>query len=182
MLDLLHIELQIKLSIFTLLVCPSSCSSNLPAACLGALQIALKWFSLPQSPHILPYAGHLPDEWIDPQYLHGLTVLVLLSVCTASNTCFAHIRTWSLITSLDLLMVLRLLSIFWDILIVNAMDKWLFNWPIKLLILAFFCSYSYPLNPLLCIFTFISLEFTKLEGFDSLIIFLMLCLNESLPA
>ena len=84
---------------------------------------------------------------MDLQYLLGLTSLNLLSVCPASNacvlrtsSCFAHIRTWSLVTSLDLFMVLRLLSIFFDILIVNAMDKLLFYLPIELLIPAFFAA------------------------------------------
>ena len=111
MLYLLQIELQIKWSVFTLLICPSFCSSHLPAACLGALQTALKWFSLPHSPHVLPYAGHLLGGWMDPQYLHGLTGLIFLSVYTASNacvlmasSCLARRRTWSLLCMCYLLL------------------------------------------------------------------------------
>ena len=120
MLDLLEIELQIKWSVFTLLVCPSSCSSNLHAVCLGPLQTALKWFSLPHSSHVLLYAGHLLGGWMYPQYQHGLTgLIILLSVCSISavcvlraSACLTHIRTWSLVLLLDLLMILSLLSIF----------------------------------------------------------------------
>ena len=119
MFDLLQIELQIKWSVFTLLVCPYCCSSNLHAACLGALQTALKWFSLPHSPHILSYAGHLLDGWTAPQYLHVLRSLMLFLVCTPSTTCvlrassyFTHLKTWSLVISSVLLMTLISLPIF----------------------------------------------------------------------
>ena len=119
MLDLLQLELQIKWSVFTLLVCPFSCSSNLYAACLGALQTALKWFSLPHSPHNLPYTGHLWGGCMYPQHLHVLPFLISFLVCPASSTCvlrasscFTHIRTWSLVISSVLLMTLSLLSFF----------------------------------------------------------------------
>ena len=116
MLSLLQIELQIKWSVFTIFICPSSCSSNLHAICLGPLQTALQWFSLPHSPHILPYARHLLGGWLDLQYLHGLTgLIILLSVCSVSapcvpraSACLAHIWTWTLVISFDSLMVFSL--------------------------------------------------------------------------
>ena len=113
---------------------------------------------------------------------HFLCALLLTIVVPRASPCFIHIRIWSLVTLLDLLMVFEFVIYFsLDIMIFYAMDKLLFYSPTELLILAFFCSYSYPFNPLLCIFTLMSLEFTKLEGFDCLIIFSLLCLNKSLP-
>ena len=76
-----------KWSVFTLLVCLFSCSSNLYTALLGALQTALKWFSLPHPSHILPYAGHLWGRCMHPQYLHVSFFLISFLVCSASSTC-----------------------------------------------------------------------------------------------
>ena len=120
MLNLLQIELQIKWSVFTLLVCPSSCSSNLHAACLGALADCTTNDSPCHIHHTSCHVlAHLLGEWMDPQYLHVLTDLILFFVCTASTTCilmasscFAHMRTWSLIISSILLMTLISLPVF----------------------------------------------------------------------
>ena len=61
MLDLF--ALKIIWSVFTILICPFSCSSSRHIAYLGPLQTALIWFTLPHSPHFLPYTGHFWDGW-----------------------------------------------------------------------------------------------------------------------
>ena len=80
---------------------------------LGALHTALKWFTLPHSPYIMPYAGHLLGGWMDPQYLHVLAFISLQSVCPASSicvlldsSCIAHIRTCLLVILSALLLTL----------------------------------------------------------------------------
>ena len=95
------------------------CSSNQYAACLGVLQTALKWFSLPHSPHVLPYTGYLWGGCMYPQYLHVLPFLIAFLFCHASSacvlkasSCFTHLRTWSPVISSVLLMTLSSLSIF----------------------------------------------------------------------
>ena len=106
-------------SVFTVLICPSSCSFSFCTACLGPLLTALIWFLLPHSQHFLPYTAHIQSGWMDPQYLHGLTSLIWLSVRSASDacvlrasSCFAHIRTWSFLISLVFLMAVSFMYIF----------------------------------------------------------------------
>ena len=180
--------MKIKWSVFALLICPFSCSSNLYAAHLGALQTALKWFPLPHSPYISPYTGHLQGGCMYPQCLHVLPFLISFLVCPASSacvlrasSCFAHIRTSSLIISSALLMTLSSLSIFlcmYSLLMPQTNCSFTHlssSW--------YLLSFAATLNHLIHSSTFLLLCLFSLqnwEGFYCHVIFFMLCLYDSL--
>ena len=85
-----------------------------------ALYTVLKWFTLPHSPHVVPYAGHLQGGQLDPQYLKVPVLIISASVCPApiiciilASSCFASIRTCSLV-------ILSVLSFAFISLIISA--------------------------------------------------------------
>ena len=90
-------------SVFTMSIWLPSNSSTLSTAFLELLQASLMWFILAHTLDLLPYAGHLWDGCLDPQYMHGLVWPICFSgqfvstVCVhQASSCFAYIRTCSL--------------------------------------------------------------------------------------
>ena len=111
--------------------------------------------------------------------LHVLTGLILFLVGTTSSacvirasSCFAHIRTWSLVISSVLFMTLDLTIYFsFHVLIVNATKNCSFT---HLFSSRYLHSFATILNILIHSSTFsllLPFQFTKLEGSDCLIIF-----------
>ena len=147
---------------FTVVISSLFCSSHLDIPHLVALHTVLKWLTLLHFLHIMPYAGHLLSGWLDPQYLHVLVLIISASVCSGpiicirlASSCFASIRTCSLVTLSVLSFALISLTIG---ACMPSLSRPHMNYSfihlILLLIFTFFCFYSYSFYPLLNIFIF----------------------------
>ena len=155
------------------------CSSLLDNLCLGALHTALKWFTQPHSPHIMPYAGHCLGGWLDPQYLQVPALIILALVCPAplnciilASSCFASLRT-CLLVILSILPLVLIPPIIFTLMPSSSRPH--MNCSFIHLSSSKYSHFSASAFTLLIHFSrFSSLhffQFTKSEGFDCLIIF-----------
>ena len=180
--------------------CTSSCSTSWTALCLVLLHTAVKWFILPHSPYLFPYAGDLRGDWLDLQYLDmHVWLFCILCICPFSFSDQMALHSWSTLNCLELLfcplslyspcplkyfILCSMFVVFSFVisfiistimpLLINPCINCPFQLSICFFIIAFYSCYSKSAYPLFCIFVWC---LTNLQNCGNFIVSLYSGLN-----